>query len=91
MDLKFRTGKEILAVKLLIDESLLDRILDFCDEENIESVESGKFIVNFPFVEDDYWYNTILHFGDKCECLEPEHVRLELINRIKKILSVYND
>lgn len=91
MDLIFRTGKEILAVKLLIDGSLRDRMLDFCDEEDIESVESGKFIVNFPFVEDDYWYNTILHFGDKCECLGPEHVRLELINRIKKILSVYND
>lgn len=28
-------------------------------------------------------------FGDKCECLSPENVRLELINRIQKMMKIY--
>ena len=40
---------------------------------------------------DDYFYNMIIQFGDKCECLEPEHVRMNLINRIENLLSIYKN
>ena len=49
-----------------------------------------KLIVNFPFEENEFGYNLLLSFGDKCECLEPEHVRDEIIRRIKSLLKVYN-
>ncbi|WP_456237099.1 WCX domain-containing protein [Clostridium guangxiense] len=49
-----------------------------------------KLIVNFSFKENKFGYNLLLSFGDKCGCLEPEHVRDELIRRIKNLLRVYN-
>lgn len=82
--------KKLITIKLLVDKSLEEKILEFCDEENIKAYSNDKLIVNFPFTEDDFGYNILLGFGDKCECIEPEHVRTEIIRRIKSLLKVYN-
>lgn len=88
-DIYFRTDKETITLKLLIHESLLDIMVEFCGNDNVTIYKSDKYIAYFPFVEDDYFYNMILRFGNKCECLEPEHVRLEIIRRIEELLSIY--
>lgn len=82
--------KSITNIKLMVHESLRERMLEYWGEENIQSTRDNKLIVNFPFVEDDYGYNLLLSFGDKCECLEPVHVRDGIISRIKRLLRVYN-
>ncbi|MBM7869766.1 putative DNA-binding transcriptional regulator YafY [Clostridium pascui] len=64
-------------------------MLERCGKENIENYGDNKLIVNFPFIEDEFGYNILLGFGDKCECLEPAHVREEVIRRIKNMLNVY--
>jgi predicted DNA-binding transcriptional regulator YafY len=81
--------KRMVMIKLLIDESLREQIVERCGEENIQSYGDNKLIVNFPFVEDEMGYNLLLSFGDKCECLEPENVRVEVINRIKRMFALY--
>lgn len=48
-------------------------------------------MVDFPFLEDEFGYNLLLSLGDKCECLEPAHVRDEVITRIKNLLKVYTN
>ncbi|HBF38707.1 MAG TPA: YafY family transcriptional regulator [Firmicutes bacterium] len=82
--------KRLITIKLLVDESLRERIIERCGENNIEPYGNNKFIVNFPFAEDELGYNILLSLGDKCECLEPENVRKELIRRIKGLLNIYN-
>jgi predicted DNA-binding transcriptional regulator YafY len=82
--------RKMIKIKLLVHESLRDRMIDHCGVENIETSEDNKLIVNFPFVEDEFGYNLLLSFGDKCECLEPTNVRVELIRRIKNMLSNYD-
>jgi len=82
--------KNIITIKLLVDESLREQMLERCGEENIENYGDNKLIVTFPFVEDEFGYNILLGFGDKCECLEPGHVREEVIRRIKNMLNIYN-
>lgn len=47
--------------------------------------------MDFPFVDDDLGYNILIGFGDKCECLSPEHVRIELVNPIQKLLKIYKE
>lgn len=88
-NLEFRTGIKPTILKLQVHESLRGKILEYCAEENISNVENKKFIAYFPIVEDDYWYSILLQFGDKCECLEPLHVRQELKNRISNMLHLY--
>ena len=83
--------KKSIIVKLLIDESQRDLMIDFCGEENIEPYDNNKFIVCFPFIEDDFSYSMILRLGDKCECLEPEHVRLGVIKRVESLLNIYKN
>lgn len=90
-DIYFRTDRETITIKLLVDESLLETMIKFCGEENVIPYEDNKYICYYPFVEDNYFYNKILQFGDKCECLEPEHIRNNLIHRIENLLSVYKD
>lgn len=82
--------KELIIIKLLVDESLNERMIELCGEENIEPYEDNRLIVNFPFMEGDLGYNLLLGFGDKCECLEPQSVRNEMIRRIKNLSEIYN-
>ncbi|MGE5422476.1 MAG: YafY family transcriptional regulator, partial [Ignavibacteriales bacterium] len=46
-------------------------------------------IVSFPFIENEYYYNILFSFGDKCECLEPLHIRTEMKRRIHDIATIY--
>ncbi len=82
--------QRLTTVRLLIDESLREHIIDRCGEENMEPFGIGQFLVNFSFTEDDFGYNTLLGFGEKCECLSPEHVRRELARRINILAAIYN-
>ena len=47
-------------------------------------------IVEFPFVDDDFGYELLLSFGNKCECLEPVEIREKLIEKIRNMLHIYN-
>ncbi len=80
----------LITLKLRVHNSLREQMLEFCSEENITTFDKDRLLVNLPFTEDDYGYNILIGFGDKCECLEPLHVREELVHRIKKLLNVYN-
>lgn len=71
-------AKNIIEIKLLVHESLRDRISEYCGEESIQPYGEDKLIVNFPFEENDFGYNILLSFGDKCECLEPVRVKDEI-------------
>ncbi|MCX8574879.1 MULTISPECIES: helix-turn-helix transcriptional regulator [unclassified Gilliamella] len=81
--------KKIFKIKLLIDESLLERILNFCDEKDIKKLNEQQYLVNFDFIDDDYSYGILLSLGHQCICLEPEHIRHELVERAEKIIKSY--
>ncbi|AUN16974.1 transcriptional regulator [Clostridium botulinum] len=83
--------KRLITIKLLVDWSLREQMVERCGEDNVKAYGEDKFIVEFPFVADDLGYNILMGFGDKCECLAPENVRVELIKRIKKLLHIYEN
>lgn len=81
--------KETITVKLLIDRSIYSQMLEIADESSIEAAGEDKYLVQYPFIEDDYGYGLLLKFGDKCECLEPQFVREELFKRLESIANLY--
>lgn len=89
LDISMNIEKKSIPIKLLIDESVKDLLIGFCGEENIEPYRNNKLLVHFPFIEDEYSYGMIIRLGDKCECLEPENVRLEIIRRVESLLNTY--
>ena len=77
------------TIKIRIHKSVMDRVLDYCAYEHFSADGDAYYIVRYPFIENDYYYDILLSFGDKCECLEPLHVREEMKRRIKGIAAIY--
>lgn len=78
-----------ITVTIRIHKSIMDRVLDYCTYEHFFPDGSEHYIVNFPFIENEYYYDILLSFGDKCECLEPLHIRAEIKRRIHDIAAIY--
>lgn len=78
-------------IKIRIHKSVMDRVLDFCSYEDFSPDGNEHYIVNFPFIENDYYYNILFSFGDKCECLEPLNIRTEIKRRIQDIATLYRN
>ncbi|WP_368651906.1 helix-turn-helix transcriptional regulator [Ornithinibacillus sp. 4-3] len=78
-------------IKLRIHKSVMDRALDYCRYEDFSPDGEEYYIVTFPFIENEYYYNILLSFGDKCECLEPSHIRTELKRKIHDIANLYEN
>ena len=78
-------------IKIRIHRSILDRVLDYCTYEHFFPDGGDYYIVDFPFIENEYYYDILLGFGDKCECLEPLKIRDEMKRRIQGIAAIYED
>ena len=78
-----------IKIKLRIHKSVMDRVLDYCSYDNFLPDGEEYYFVQFPFIENEYHYHILFSFGDKCECLEPLHVRNEMKRKIKEIAAVY--
>lgn len=78
-------------IKIRVHKSIIDRVLDFCTYDDISPDDDEKYVVQFPFIENEYSYNILLSFGNKCECLEPLHIRNELKHRLQDILTLYEN
>ena len=78
-------------IKIRIHKSVLDRVLEFCTCEHFLPDGDEHYIVDFPFLENEYYYDILLSFGDKCECLEPLHIREKMKQKIQNIAAIYKD
>lgn len=76
-------------IKIRIHKSVMDRVLDYCTYEDFSPDGNEYYIVSFPFIENEYHYDILLSFGDKCECLEPLHIRTKMKQRVHDIAALY--
>lgn len=80
-----------IRIKLRIHKSVMDRVLDYCSYEHFSPADDEYYIVDFPFIENDYNYDILLSFGSKCECLEPLHIRTEMKRKIHDLAARYKN
>ena len=78
-------------IKIRIHKSILDRVLEFCTYDHFLLDGDEHYIVSFPFIENEYYYDILLSFGDKCECLEPSHIRAKIKQKISEIAAIYTN
>jgi len=83
-------NKRLVPIQLRVHKSLEEKVIEYSSEDKINPFNEEWFQVEILFTEDEYGYNMLLGFGDKCECIGPDHVRKELIRRIKNLLKCYN-
>lgn len=76
-------------INIRIHKSIMERVLDYCNYEHFSPDGNDHFLVSFPFIENDYYYNILFSFGNKCECIGPLHIREEMKRRIYDIAAIY--
>lgn len=76
-------------IKLRIHRSVLDRVLEFCPPDHFAPDGDTHYLVDFPFIENDYYYDILLSFGDKCECLAPPRVRAGMAEKLRGMAAIY--
>lgn len=80
-----------LEIKLRVHRSVMDQVLEYCAYENFSPDGEEYYVARFPFIESDYNYNILLSFGNKCECLEPAHIRDEMKRRVQEMSELYRE
>lgn len=79
------------SIKIRIHKSIMDRVFDYYTYEHFSPEGDEYYIVHFPFIENEYYYDMLLGFGNKCECLEPLSIRDEMKRRIYDMAALYED
>lgn len=79
----------MLTVKLHIDASETYRIYDEYGEDYLVKQEDGSFLATLICPENEWIYSYILSYGEHAHVLEPEHVKIRLQEKIKKIEKLY--
>jgi len=65
-------------------------ICEYLGGRIIETQENGDFIMQVHALEDErMWFAMLLSFGGKLEVLQPESLKIRLIETAKNILSLY--
>lgn len=78
-------------IKIRVHKSVMDRVLAYSSYEDFLPDGDAYYIVSFPFIENTYYYDLLLSFGDKCECLEPLSIRAALKRRIQDMAELYEN
>ncbi|MBP3576765.1 MAG: YafY family transcriptional regulator [Lachnospiraceae bacterium] len=80
----------VTPLTIWIDKKEAYRIYDRFDESELEQLPDGNFLAHCAYPLDEWVYSLILWFGPSAKVLEPEFMREEVQNRIKKMMENYN-
>lgn len=80
----------VTPLTIWIDKKEAYRIYDRFDESELEQLPDGNFLAHCAYPLDEWVYSLILWFGPSAKVLEPESIREEVRNRIKKMVEIYN-
>ncbi|MBQ9140267.1 MAG: YafY family transcriptional regulator [Lachnospiraceae bacterium] len=78
-------------IEMRIDKREAYRIYDRFEENELELLENGDFLVRLDCCLDDWVYGLILNFGPSATVLSPEYVRVEIVNRLNNMLANYEE
>ena len=76
-------------IRIRIHRSVMDRVLEYCTYDHFSPDGEEHYLVSFPFIENDYYYNILFGFGNACECLGPLPIRTEIKRRIHVMATLY--
>lgn len=79
---------EFVTLKMRISSKMAYRVYD--EFENFKQLEDGSFIAEIKYPKGEWIFSYISSFGEECEVLEPEEIRKEVKDKIKKMLLNYS-
>lgn len=79
---------KFITLKMRISSKMAYRVYD--EFENFKQLEDGSFIAEIKYPKGEWIFSYIYSFGEECEVLEPEEIRKEVKDKIKKMLLNYS-
>lgn len=79
---------EVITLKMKISSKMAYRVYD--EFEDFKRLDDGSFIVTSEYPKGEWLFGYIYSFGEECEVLEPQEMRKEIKNKIKKMLFNYS-
>lgn len=79
-----------ISVKLKINPAIREQIIEKIGADSLSTDYDGNYFVHYPIADNEYGYDALLRFGDKCEILEPEEVRRKFKQYVEKIAKQYD-
>ena len=79
---------EFVTLKMRISSKMAYRVYD--EFENFQQLQDGSFIAEIEYPKGEWIFSYISSFGEECEVLEPEEIRKEMKDKIKKMLLNYS-
>lgn len=74
----------------IFDESVKYRLVEEYGVDCFSYAEDNQLLFKFPFTNKESLFQWILSFGDKAEIIEPQELRTEISQRLKKSLKKYS-
>lgn len=85
-------GRRIPNIVLQVKPFVKVQVCEYLNAKHMETLENGDFIMRIDAYESErMWFAMLMSFGDAVEVLEPEEVRIRVIETAKNILSLYNN
>ncbi|GJM75785.1 hypothetical protein HMSSN036_80010 [Paenibacillus macerans] len=68
-------NQDWVSVTIRIDRSMMDKVIERFGEGNVIKVEGNTCLAAYPIIPNEFGYDKLLAFGDKCEIVGPSEVR----------------
>lgn len=78
---------EFVTVTLKLSQEMAFRVYD--EFPQFEALEDGSFLVQSRIPRGEWVYQYVCSFGEYCEVLEPEDIRLEIKEKLRRTLAIY--
>jgi predicted DNA-binding transcriptional regulator YafY len=66
------------------------QVMEYLKGELLEELDTGDVMMNLSVMESElFWFGALLSLGDKIEILEPDRIRLKVLEAAKKVVSLY--
>ena len=79
---------EFVTLKMKISSKMAYRVYD--EFESFKQLQDGSFIAEIEYPKGQWIFSYISSFGEECEVLEPEEIRKEVKDKIKKMILKYS-
>ena len=77
------------TITLRIRRSCAERVLDCCPYERFTPDGDDHYLVSFPFIDHDCYYDLLLFLGEDCEVLGPPSVRRKMADKLERLSKRY--
>ncbi|MEK3715810.1 helix-turn-helix transcriptional regulator [Paenibacillus sp. FSL R7-0333] len=82
-------SKGWVEVTIRLDRSVMDRVIERFGADHILRVDEHHCWAKYPIIANEYGYDRLLAFGDKCEVLGPPEIRNGFKAYVRGIMRKY--